>query len=728
MDVTRVGRYTTIKELGRGGMATVYLVRDPQDQRLYALKCLPSQFNHDPQFRDRFLRECRTVAQLHHPAIIPIYDFGEDERTPFLVMRYMPGGTLAERIARGPLASDEALRILKPVAAALDYAHQQGIVHRDVKPANIFFDEQGQPRLGDFGVVQLAEATRSFTGSAVIGTPAYMSPEQVKGGRKLDGRSDVYALAMVLYEMLSGRPPYAGETPTQQMMKHVLEPVPLIRQDNPQISPVLERILAKALAKDPAERYATASEFIQAAETLTPPAQPTMYGAPTRAYDGRTRLADAPPALPTAPARRPALVVGGLAAALACLALAGAAAAAGYYGLPRLGRSTPSLPPAAAASPAVQTVTPVQAAVLPDTGSAASPTPQPSVTPLPAIIETDLPSATPTTPPMPTAQPARPPQAQNDQAATDRDTPVQIPVTANDHDPDGNLDGGGLSIVQAPAHGQAQAGGGSVQYRPDPGFTGPDRFVYQVCDSTALCAQASVEIEVRAVNAPPQAQDDSYQAAQGQALQVPAPGVLGNDHDPDGGPLAARPVDDPQHGSLVLNPDGSFTYTAGSSCGSDRFTYQADDGQGGKDQAQAAIEIACPAAAAADVSITGLSPQNGTVLNAASQVHVEWRYTLQGYDRPYIFWQIKLLLYPDERCSGQGRDWGQVGYWARSPAAGGGSGSIDVAVKPSFMTFTPNGYPGYVAVQVLAIGQQGEAQTPGETLDEAQQACYPYQG
>jgi serine/threonine-protein kinase len=178
-----IGRYQIKKALGRGGMATVHLAHDPRFKREVALKVLPREFLHDPTFHARFEREAQTIAAIEHPAIVPVYDFGEQEGQPFLVMRYMPGGSLADRLSQGPLTIAETAEVMKRLAPALDIAHEKGIIHRDLKPGNILFDQYGEAYLSDFGIVKLAQATTTFTGSSVIGTPAYMSPEQVHGDK-----------------------------------------------------------------------------------------------------------------------------------------------------------------------------------------------------------------------------------------------------------------------------------------------------------------------------------------------------------------------------------------------------------------------------------------------------------------------------------------------------------------------------------------------------------------
>lgn len=260
----KIGRYELRRELGRGGMATVYLAYDPLFGREVALKVLLKQLSLDATLKTRFEREARAIAQLEHSAIVPVYDVGEDAGMPYLVMRYMPGGSLLERMGHGPMALPTVVRIIRRIAAGLDSAHRAGVVHRDVKPANILFNQDDDPYLSDFGIAKVQEASATVTGTGVVGTPAYMSPEQARGDKHIDGRSDIYALGIVLYELVVGRSPYSAETPMQIAMKHILDPVPRLREALPDADLALEQVIARALAKDPNDRFQTAGDLAAA--------------------------------------------------------------------------------------------------------------------------------------------------------------------------------------------------------------------------------------------------------------------------------------------------------------------------------------------------------------------------------------------------------------------------------------------------------------------------------
>ncbi|MCB0032310.1 MAG: protein kinase [Anaerolineales bacterium] len=262
----QIRRYELRQELGRGGMAVVHAAFDPAMKREVAIKILPRQLTVEKAFMTRFRREAEAVAALEHAAIVPIYDFGEHEGQPFLVMRYMRGGSLADRLRDGPLPLAETERILQRLAPALDTVHAKGIIHRDLKPANILFDDQGDAYLADFGIVKFetnSSTTLTNSGGA-LGTPAYMSPEQARGVSELDGRSDLYSLGVILYEMLAGLRPYQSDTPLGLAYMHVHEPIPDILKSNPALPRWLGQLVTTALAKEPGDRFQTAAELVTA--------------------------------------------------------------------------------------------------------------------------------------------------------------------------------------------------------------------------------------------------------------------------------------------------------------------------------------------------------------------------------------------------------------------------------------------------------------------------------
>jgi len=255
-----IGRYQIRGELGRGGMAVVYRAYDPEADREVAVKALPRELLHDPAFHARLRREVEAVAALEHPAIVPLYDAGEHEGQPFMVMRLMTGGSLASRLQRGPLSLPQAAQIIGRIAQALDAAHAAGLIHRDVKPDNVLFDHTNQPYLADFGIVSLVEPATILTRSGVVGTPDYMAPELTRPGG-LSPLVDVYAMGAMLFEMLTGRPPYRADTPVGVLVAHVTEPIPRVRMLQPALPDAVQKVLDRALAKNPRERYQSATEL-----------------------------------------------------------------------------------------------------------------------------------------------------------------------------------------------------------------------------------------------------------------------------------------------------------------------------------------------------------------------------------------------------------------------------------------------------------------------------------
>jgi len=248
----------------------VYLARDPAFERQVAIKVIPPQYTQDPQFRARFEREAKVIAALEHPYIVPVYDYGEEGDQPYIVMRFMPGGTLADRIYGKPMPLTQVIPIMQRLADAVDAAHRNNIIHCDLKPSNVLFDVDGRAFLSDFGIARLLEASSAAIPGGLIGTPAYMSPEQCAGETNLDGRSDVYSLGLILYEMLNGTHPYGDSSDATEAMlrKQVSEPPPPLDLDRLGLPDEMNSVLAWALAKQPEARYPTAGALSRALAAL----------------------------------------------------------------------------------------------------------------------------------------------------------------------------------------------------------------------------------------------------------------------------------------------------------------------------------------------------------------------------------------------------------------------------------------------------------------------------
>lgn len=260
-----VGSYQIIEQLGHGGMATVFKAYHPSLDRDVALKVLHPAFKNDPQFFARFQREARIVAKLEHPNIVPVYDFSEHHGEPYLVMRYVKGDTLKAEINGEAFPIEKILRIMEPVCSALSYAHKQGILHRDIKPSNIMIAEEGNVFLTDFGLARMMELGEStLSQDMMVGTPQYISPEQAQGQKDIDGRADIYALGVVLFEMLTGSVPYSADTPFAIIHDHIYKPLPLPRSLNPDIDEKVEKVVLRALAKNPEDRYDNMDDFWEA--------------------------------------------------------------------------------------------------------------------------------------------------------------------------------------------------------------------------------------------------------------------------------------------------------------------------------------------------------------------------------------------------------------------------------------------------------------------------------
>ncbi|MFN2137978.1 MAG: protein kinase domain-containing protein [Candidatus Promineifilaceae bacterium] len=257
-----IKRYQIKEKIGAGGMGTVYRAWDRELQRDVALKWLPAVFGDDEMLTERFKREIRVIAHLEHQNIVPIYDVGESDGRPFIIMRLYDGGTLNDQLKRGSYQLADLITTLQEIAGALAAAHERQIVHRDIKPGNILFDAHGTAFLSDFGIAKVLDSGTQLTGSSLIGTPAYMSPEQFTG-QGIDGRSDQYSLAVVAYEALSGSLPFEGNT-AQMMYKHLNVDAPEIDLDQHPIPAGLNPILQRALAKEPGKRYARVTDFATA--------------------------------------------------------------------------------------------------------------------------------------------------------------------------------------------------------------------------------------------------------------------------------------------------------------------------------------------------------------------------------------------------------------------------------------------------------------------------------
>jgi tRNA A-37 threonylcarbamoyl transferase component Bud32 len=281
-----VGRYRIQSQLGQGGMATVYRAHDTLLDRDVAVKFIRAGVVPDhmtEQLLARFRREARSLSRLSHPNIVPIHDFGEYDGELYFVLGYMPGGTLAQKLGR-PVRCHEAAQLLAPIARALEYAHSLNIVHRDIKPSNILLSAGGIPVLSDFGIAKLLDddGTTLLTGTGVgIGTPAYMAPEQGTN-KDVDFRADIYSLGIVFYELVTGRLPFMADTPFSVLMKHVNEPLPRPKSLVADLPDEVERVLFKALAKRPSERYQNMGAFADELEALRPSAAPTRTAATAR--------------------------------------------------------------------------------------------------------------------------------------------------------------------------------------------------------------------------------------------------------------------------------------------------------------------------------------------------------------------------------------------------------------------------------------------------------------
>ena len=427
-----IGRYEILEELGRGAMGSVFKARDPAVGRIVALKTIHSAALSGAQaeeYRARFYREARASGVLAHPGIVPVFDVGEHDGAPFLVMEFVEGRTLADAIKKGErFTLDRVCEIGQQLAEALGYAHRQGVIHRDIKPANILMTSREiygseRPRITDFGIAKLAASDITTTGQ-LLGTPSFMPPEQFTGA-PIDGRADLFSLGVILYSLATGEQPFAGETVTAVSYKVVyIEPIPPSKL-NPAIPAGLEAVILKCLAKSPANRYQNGEELAEDLATLRVNPNASMLRAAASAAlaaDPNATLAAAPSSISHPPAHAPAAVAQTPAVAppkkpskqakfeiLSAVILLGvAAAAAGAWFLPRLYHRQPPPPPQQAATvpvtqPAVPSVitVPAPAPAVPETKSPAH---EPAAPAKPASSKP--PAATAKTTPPPVAKPA----------------------------------------------------------------------------------------------------------------------------------------------------------------------------------------------------------------------------------------------------------------------------------------------------------------------------------
>ena len=467
---TRLGQYEIIEEIGKGGMATVYRAYQPQADRFVAVKVIHRALAIEAGGMERFEREARLVTRLEHPYLLPVYDVSVDTDPPYIVMRYMEGGTLKDVLRRSKtIPIPEIHHMMKQVGDALDYAHRQGVVHRDIKPTNIMIDEDGNAFLTDFGIARINEdegeglTQTGFT----VGTPGYMAPEQGLADDNIDGRADIYSLGIMIFEMATGRTPFSGGTPLAIIMQHIQDPIPTASAINEELSSDFDEIIQKALAKKPAERYATARELIHDLGTLLETSEirvePTMLRLAAReaitnikqrraeikdeidtimagfeaartkvvAEDdetptvltppGETQAAPAPPT--TESSRTPYFIGAGVVAILAILAL---------LALGGSGDNGESATSTALAVADNQTAT-QQAFILanPSDTPTDEPTDTPEVSPTPSDTPTDTPTPTDTRTPTDTPTDTATPTA----TRTPTDTPTRTPTPTDTHTP-----------------------------------------------------------------------------------------------------------------------------------------------------------------------------------------------------------------------------------------------------------------------------------------------------
>ena len=263
-DKAQYGQYIVSEQLGKGGMATVYKAHHARLDRFVAIKVMHNVFLQDETFLARFEREARIVARLEHPNIVPIYDYSEQDGNPYLVMKHIEGATLKQRAMKQGITLQDANTLMSSVADALDYAHRQGVLHRDMKPSNILIDTTGKPYLTDFGLARMAQVGEStISHDMMLGTPFYLSPEQAQGQKELTSATDTYSFGIVLYELLTGSVPFSGDSAYAIVHGHIYGDVKPPSEVNPSLPRAVDAVLMKALSKSPSERYATAADLMK---------------------------------------------------------------------------------------------------------------------------------------------------------------------------------------------------------------------------------------------------------------------------------------------------------------------------------------------------------------------------------------------------------------------------------------------------------------------------------
>jgi serine/threonine-protein kinase len=431
----RLGHYQIIEEIGKGGMATVYRAYQPSVGRDVAVKIIHRAIAADSNALERFQREAKLIARLEHPHLLPVYDYNGEHDPPYIVMRYLEGGTLKDVLEAHPIPLTDAVLIIRQISAALDYAHRQGVIHRDIKPSNVMIDVDGNAFLMDFGIARLAEPGAGLTQTGfAVGTPSYMSPEQGMGKSNVDNRSDIYSMGVMLFQMLTGTLPFNADHPMGIIMQHINDAPPKVTDIDPNLPPAINGIIQRAMAKDPEDRYqsaaAMASEFARAADVRAD-ATPTVIKrtaedtyakilaareekrvastqGPTAApeLDGATIITSSESAVPPASSPRRTggftwLLAGTVVAAVALILLLSQSS----NDAPAPTRTPTSLPATQIVAAVTNSPSPTRT---PTTSPTASPTPRATFTatqtrtPAPTATHTPSPTATITPSPLPT--------------------------------------------------------------------------------------------------------------------------------------------------------------------------------------------------------------------------------------------------------------------------------------------------------------------------------------